>query len=467
MAILSRARSWTSRVAGVPVGSAPTNVNGEVTLGDVSIDTLAPGFHRAAISGSFAGDASLGPTEAVADLHVTPGIAVVTWVPDNPVPAGQPLGANHLNAAADVPGTFLYTPDVGTILPAGPHTLSTTFTPVNDYYAPVIATVVIDVVYVDQTPPVIAGTPADQTVPASGTGGALASYVTPTATDLIDGDVPVVCSPMSGSAFPVGTTTVTCSTMDFSGTAASTAFTITVLPIAVAPLDARTTRRWHQSQWPSRHLAIFPDGTIAAQTWSNVTVPLLSPASGAVSQFPGGFPNGSTGVAPNPVIWVDVGQAYLIGAWGGPTTYRQDGQFHWRWETGCCNNLGLPYLTVDRSRRRMLASVGFGLYTVPLDTGVPDAPVQGGQASGLVTATRDVAYVAGTTRHVTKWNIAGSQPIFEWSQQLSSGFDTWNFSEGAITASGAFVATRSGSHASPDLERERGVANQRSSLDLG
>ena len=42
---------------------------------------------------------------------------------------GTALGATQLNATANVAGTFIYTPAAGTVLNAGSHTLSVTFTP--------------------------------------------------------------------------------------------------------------------------------------------------------------------------------------------------------------------------------------------------------------------------------------------------------------------------------------------------
>jgi hypothetical protein len=59
-------------------------------------------------------------------LKATP---YVTWVPVTGITYGTPLGAAQLNAAADRPGTFGYTPGAGTVLPAGVNAVSTTFTP--------------------------------------------------------------------------------------------------------------------------------------------------------------------------------------------------------------------------------------------------------------------------------------------------------------------------------------------------
>jgi hypothetical protein len=56
----------------------------------------------------------------------TPHIA---WVTPAAIPYSTALSAAQLNAAADVPGDFSYAPSQGTVLSAGTHTLSVTFTP--------------------------------------------------------------------------------------------------------------------------------------------------------------------------------------------------------------------------------------------------------------------------------------------------------------------------------------------------
>ena len=53
----------------------------------------------------------------------------LTWGIPTFLTYGQPLGAEQLDATADVPGTFTYTPPAGTILPAGSPLLTATFTP--------------------------------------------------------------------------------------------------------------------------------------------------------------------------------------------------------------------------------------------------------------------------------------------------------------------------------------------------
>jgi Tol biopolymer transport system component len=84
-----------------------------------------------------------------------------------------------------------------------------------------------DVTAVDTTPPVL-HLPADLTTQATGNSQATVTY-TATATDLVDGPVPVSCSPTSGSAFAAGTTMVTCSATDAHGNTATGSFTVSVV----------------------------------------------------------------------------------------------------------------------------------------------------------------------------------------------------------------------------------------------
>jgi len=59
----------------------------------------------------------------------------ITWQTPAAITYGTPLSATQFNATASVPGTFAYSPTLGTVLKAGTQTLSVTFTPTdtNDY----------------------------------------------------------------------------------------------------------------------------------------------------------------------------------------------------------------------------------------------------------------------------------------------------------------------------------------------
>ncbi len=54
---------------------------------------------------------------------------IVTWTNPSPIPYGTALGAGQLNATANVPGNFVYTPAAGGVFDVGTYTLSTVFTP--------------------------------------------------------------------------------------------------------------------------------------------------------------------------------------------------------------------------------------------------------------------------------------------------------------------------------------------------
>lgn len=85
------------------------------------------------------------PTDAVkyratttsVNLTVTQGTPVVTWPAPAKLSYGSPLSADQLNATANVPGSFSYTPAAGTVPGSGANTLSVTFTPTDstDYVA--------------------------------------------------------------------------------------------------------------------------------------------------------------------------------------------------------------------------------------------------------------------------------------------------------------------------------------------
>jgi len=56
-------------------------------------------------------------------------VPVIAWASPAAISYGAPLSSAELNATANVPGTFAYTPASGTVLDVGSQTLSVTFTP--------------------------------------------------------------------------------------------------------------------------------------------------------------------------------------------------------------------------------------------------------------------------------------------------------------------------------------------------
>ncbi|MBX2945177.1 MAG: gliding motility-associated C-terminal domain-containing protein [Cyclobacteriaceae bacterium] len=63
-------------------------------------------------------------------ITVTKATPVVTWSTPLPIKINEPLTPTQLNATANVPGTFTYTPSIGSSFPtAGTYTLTASFTP--------------------------------------------------------------------------------------------------------------------------------------------------------------------------------------------------------------------------------------------------------------------------------------------------------------------------------------------------
>jgi hypothetical protein len=95
-----------------------------------------------------------------------------------------------------------------------------------------------DVFVYDVTRPVLS-LPADFTVDADSSSGATVTY-SATADDDIDGPVPVNCSPASGSLFAMGTTTVTCTTIDSSSNDTGGSFDVTVADLSAPQITSVT-----------------------------------------------------------------------------------------------------------------------------------------------------------------------------------------------------------------------------------
>jgi probable HAF family extracellular repeat protein len=82
------------------------------------------------ITASQAGNANYLPaTDVPQSFSIAKGSSAVSWAAPAAMTYGTPLGAAQLNATASIPGTFVYSPSAGTVLAAGDHVLTATFTP--------------------------------------------------------------------------------------------------------------------------------------------------------------------------------------------------------------------------------------------------------------------------------------------------------------------------------------------------
>ena len=142
-----------------------------------------------------------------------------------------PLAFDALDPAPIVTSS----PPRGTILPLGVTVVTCTAT---DLYGHTTSAS-FDVTVVPDMPPALENIPSDQVVEATSPLGAVVNFAVPTGTDASVPNVAVICVPASGSTFPLGITTVTCTATDQVGNVAKASFTIDVVdttpPAIVAP----------------------------------------------------------------------------------------------------------------------------------------------------------------------------------------------------------------------------------------
>lgn len=148
-------------------------------------------------------------------------------------------------------GTITCSPASGSFFPVGTTTVTCQETPSNE-------TCTFTITVNDNQPPSII-CPSNQTVvspnPAT---PAVVNYPPPTASDNCPGVV-VVCNPPSGSSFPPGTTTVTCTATDASGNTATCSFTVSTFDIGLEDDSGRGVLLWNSASGAYR--ICVPGGT--------------------------------------------------------------------------------------------------------------------------------------------------------------------------------------------------------------
>jgi Flp pilus assembly CpaE family ATPase len=127
--------TWPTPAAishGTPLSAAQLNasasVPGTFVYTPAAGEMLTKGTHTLTVTFTPA-DANFPEAHATVQLDVTKAMPVITWPAPATISYGTMLSATQLNATASVPGTFVYTPAAGEMLPAGTHTLTATFTP--------------------------------------------------------------------------------------------------------------------------------------------------------------------------------------------------------------------------------------------------------------------------------------------------------------------------------------------------
>jgi len=137
------------------ISSAPGKFEYSPAIGEI----LAAGTHQ--LSATFYPEDTneYDSAHSTVTLTVTKATPSVTWTTPAPITYGNKLGASHLDAVSTVPGTFVYSPAAGEMLPAGQHNLSVVFNPADatDYTS---AQTTVSLTVTKATPAIAWSTPA-------------------------------------------------------------------------------------------------------------------------------------------------------------------------------------------------------------------------------------------------------------------------------------------------------------------
>jgi hypothetical protein len=130
--------TWNTPAA-IQYGMALSNVQLDATASVPGTFTYTPAAGTVLQAGSQMLTATFTPSDtstysaatSTVQLAVAQAAPIVTWAPLSTIQQGTALSAAQLNATANVPGTFLYSPAAGTVLPVGTQQLTATFIPSN------------------------------------------------------------------------------------------------------------------------------------------------------------------------------------------------------------------------------------------------------------------------------------------------------------------------------------------------
>ena len=179
--------------------NATIGVPGSFVYSPAAGTVLATGSHTLNVTFTPTDTANYNGATASVTQVVNKAAPAITWATPAAITYGTALSATQLNADAGMPGSYVYSPPAGTVLPAGSNTLNVTFTPTDaDNYANAAASVTLAVN--KSTPTVTWATPAAITY-----GTALS------ATQLnADAGMPgsYVYSPLAGTVLPAGNNTL-------------------------------------------------------------------------------------------------------------------------------------------------------------------------------------------------------------------------------------------------------------------
>ncbi len=277
------------------------------TTASVSTRGLTAGSHS--ITAVYSGDLNnTGATSPIVIELVNKATPTITWANPADITYGTGLSATQLDATASVPGTFVYSPTAGTILGAGTHTLSVTFTPTDATdYNQAMGTAALTV---NKAVPTISWpNPSSITYGTALTGTQLNAIASVPGT--------FIYSPVAGTILKAGTQTLSVSFTPTDGADYSAATATATLVVSKAAVIGSVTS--------SLNPATFSLSVTLTFTYKGV--PGLPGPTGSISVVDGGnaivtLPLNSAGVATFTTSDLAVGSHGLVVTYGGDANYQ-------------------------------------------------------------------------------------------------------------------------------------------------
>lgn len=179
--------------------NATANVPGAFTYTPPAGTVLTAGTQTLSVSFVPTDTMDYSNTSASVQLVVNRATPTISWSTPGPITYGTALSSTQLNATANVPGTFVFSPPAGTVLAAGTQTLSVIFTPTDatDYAT---GTATVQLIVNKAMPTITWSTPGP--IPY----GTALSSTQLNATANVAGSI--VYSPAAGAILTVGTQTL-------------------------------------------------------------------------------------------------------------------------------------------------------------------------------------------------------------------------------------------------------------------
>ena len=283
------------------------------------------------------------------------------------------------------------------------------------------------VAVVDKTPPALT-LPSDMTVQATSTSGAVVTF-SASAMDLVDGPVPVTCTPACGSTFPAGTTSVSCSAKDKVGNSASGSFNVTVPPVTVRLLDgsgnglSRGIVQYYGGTWKAFGIT-GNDGTVSMALAPNTYNFRVSYAGGTFTKW--------QNIGTNPTVTFQMATVVVQlkdssgkGLSGGVVEYNT-GSWATFGTTGSDGTVSMVLMISDTNYGFRVSYAG-GTFTKWQNIGTNP------------TVTFQTVRVHSDSGKCTSYN-AGGWRTFTQDMELLPGTYTFRFSDGTANTSYTLVA---------------------------